>query len=77
MGNICEKSFAGLHKSPKAIAFLQDTDVPEKCPKCEWYHLCRGGCKRYREPLNINENHLCKAYQMFFATRYKHLLKLA
>lgn len=70
MGNIEKDSFFKLEKSPVAAEFLQQSlDVHENCRDCPFYSLCRGGCRREREP-RINEklslNRLCGDYKMFF-----------
>jgi len=70
MGNITKDSFFKLEKSPVAAEFLrQSLDVHEKCSACPWYSLCRGGCRREREPRSnekLSLNRLCSDYQMFF-----------
>ena len=72
MGNIEKDSFFKLEKSPVAAAFLQESlDVHDACRACPFYPLCRGGCRREREP-RINDhlslNRLCPDYRMFFET---------
>ena len=70
MGNIREDSFHRLAASPVAEAFrAQSRVVDEACKKCPYGFLCRGGCKRDREPLNSGRNprnRFCRAYIAFF-----------
>lgn len=70
MGNVMDSSFFTLEKSPVAGKFREDSlHVDEKCRKCRWYPLCRGGCRREREPF-INGlpvlNKWCSCYEEFF-----------
>lgn len=48
--------------------------LPEKCKRCRWYRLCRGGCRRSRMSIadaaypqyEENLNYFCTGYEMFF-----------
>ncbi len=63
LGNINEQSFAALAKCEKATEFIREsTEVPERCKKCTYYPVCRGGgCKRSRE-----DRDYCESYKAFF-----------
>ena len=63
LGNIGTDDFKSLAQSEKAIAFIKESlKIPEKCKKCTYYPLCRGGgCKRSRE-----DRDYCEAYKAFF-----------
>ncbi len=63
LGNIDEKDFRTLANSEKAIRFIKESlYVPEKCKKCEFFPLCRGGgCKRQKE-----DRDYCSSYKAFF-----------
>ena len=42
----------------------------EKCRVCEYFAVCRGGCRRNREPIIDgipSLNYLCEAYRVFFS----------
>lgn len=44
--------------------------INEKCRECSCFMLCRGGCRRWREPIADGVpavNRLCEDYQIFFA----------
>ena len=48
------------------------------CGKCEYYDLCRGGCRRFRET-GINKdgvNYLCEGYKLFFGHNKERFIKL-
>jgi len=68
MGNIADgKTFAELQRSDAATRFIAGSTTPENCSACKYYFLCRGGCRRDREPLAENaENFYCQAYTQFF-----------
>ena len=80
MGNIKESSFFRLEKSEKRKAFREESlPVPKRCKACEWYFLCRNGCRRDRV-LNANGElitDLCSAYQLFFNERADRMQNLA
>jgi len=71
LGNIKEQSFSQLFNSPNAQQFIQSSIyVDTACQECPWFRLCRGGCRRWREPFVEGKpriNYLCPAYRDFFA----------
>lgn len=74
LGNIRDASFARLAKAPVGDAFIEASLRPDaRCAACGWYGLCRGGCRREREPFTQGKpslHRLCAAYQDFFAFAY-------
>ncbi|GLC30894.1 anaerobic sulfatase maturase [Clostridium omnivorum] len=70
MGNIIEVDIETLSKSSKALEFIKSSNyICEDCRKCQWLNLCRGGCRREREPFYDGKpglNKHCKAYDEFF-----------
>lgn len=69
MGNIRTDSIEDMMKSRAAEKFVEvSLEVPEKCRKCRYYLICRGGCRRDREAADgsIGLNYLCPAYEKFF-----------
>lgn len=81
MGNIKDMSFEELFYSKAAQDFIKvSTHVDEKCKNCKWFAICRGGCRRHREPINNDIpslNYFCKSYQMFFEHSISRLQMLA
>lgn len=71
LGNVNEDSFHRLAASPVGEHFRAMSHTPHPdCKKCPYAFLCRGGCRRDREPLGADCTHLnrfCAAYQAFFA----------
>ena len=50
--------------------------IHNKCKSCNYYFLCRGGCKRDRGANYIN-NKYCKSYKSFFTYTLERLKKAA
>ena len=82
LGNIAEASLRKMAGSETARAFVESS-LPraKECDGCRWFSLCRGGCRRDREPFTPGEplplNRLCESYRMFFAACYDELCELA
>ncbi len=77
LGNILQDSFPDLDKA--AGQFLKDSlSPPADCGDCEYFFICRGGCRRDREPLSPQgKNYFCTAYRDFFAYALPRLQALA
>ncbi len=63
LGNINDSDFNTLAHCERAETFLRESlSVPEKCKKCEFYPVCRGGgCKRMKA-----DRDYCESYKAFF-----------
>lgn len=65
-----KEDFQALYDSRLSQKFMgMSAPVHEKCRSCRHFDLCRGGCRRWREPVREGEaalNVLCPAYEMFF-----------
>lgn len=71
MGNILETDFENLRlesfKERKGSFFENSTARDDRCGKCRWYPLCRGGCKRDCMVVNGRwRNNNCEVYASFF-----------
>jgi uncharacterized protein len=70
LGNIQTNSFNEMLRGQKAKNFIDpSTQVDELCRTCEYFYICRGGCRRDREPIKngkLQLNHYCEAYKKFF-----------
>ena len=81
LGNINENSFAALAKSDCAKRFLQQSHISDpNCAACKWHFLCKGGCRRHREPFTDGmpgQNIYCESYTDFFEYAYDRLRELA
>lgn len=73
LGNIKDSSFSELEHSKIAMDFIKESlETPDKCKKCEFYMLCRGGCKRERKDIDK-----CEAYKTFFKLVIPHLKRMS
>jgi uncharacterized protein len=69
LGNIKDEDFSSLSKSPIAKNFISESLLLlDKCKKCSYFSLCRGGCKR--ESLDLDK---CEAYHRFFSNALPYL----
>lgn len=81
LGNIKNDSFFRLGKSVVGKRFRDlSMQVNEACGSCEYYPLCRGGCRREREPLEngrLQKNRLCEDHRIFFCLYGNRLRQMA
>lgn len=81
LGNIQDMSMKELFESKTNYEFMKlSFKIDEKCKKCRWFELCRGGCRRLRDE-NENEeiglNYYCESYKEFFEYSFHRLIKVA
>lgn len=66
LGNVNEKSFFSLAKSPVLRHFCESSCLTEaECLSCPYHFLCRGGCRRDRSDPAMRTR-LCAGLRMFF-----------
>jgi len=76
LGNIARHGFAEMRFSPACERFIGESlRLHPDCGDCEWFPLCRGGCKRDREPQG--KNYFCESYRAFFGYAVPRLRELA
>lgn len=82
LGNIIECEYEELTKRKHELDFVEESKIlPEECKICQWFALCRNGCKRERVSIpdkGSGKNIYCQTYQEFFPYmlgRMKLLLK--
>ncbi len=64
MGNFNTDKFADIKNSENAVQFVKDSyKLNENCTKCQYFKLCRGGCRRNRTD---GSNTYCESFRMFF-----------
>lgn len=77
LGNLITDSFEQLEIVREELGFIQQSyQIHEDCKQCKWLNLCRGGCKRDREPIIdgiLSKNYFCQAYEEFFEYAYPRL----
>ena len=80
IGDVREHSFEQMAQRRRDIRFIeQSAYVHPECRACRWTALCRGGCRRYREPFAMGElgkNHFCSAYRDFFEYAAERMIKI-
>lgn len=66
-----EDGFSNLYKSEKSMTFMKiSQEVKKECRNCQYFYLCRGGCRRWRDRKldgRLEVNYLCEGYKIFFA----------
>ncbi|MGI6030072.1 MAG: anaerobic sulfatase maturase [Eubacteriales bacterium] len=81
VGNILDNGFEEMANHPNARRFVEiSLDRGEKCRACQWFALCRGGCRRDREPVTgtgMAENVFCESYRSFFQQDFEALARAA
>lgn len=81
LGNILEDDFNTLLSKRRADEFVVSSlNISEECKNCRFSSLCRGGCRRHKEPCVPGEpltNFFCEAYRMFFAYAIPELKTIA
>ncbi len=81
LGNINEEGFHELIKTEAAERFVETSRyIDPSCRVCTYYSLCRGGCRRFREPFSCNLpalNYYCSSYKAFFRYAGDRLKKIA
>lgn len=81
LGNVNENTFEDFDIQREKIGFVElSKEKPEKCKKCEFFPICRNGCKRYCEPLVDGipqKNIFCDSYKTFFKHSLGTLFRLS
>jgi len=79
LGSVGE-SFTAMISSDRAREFVVSSrPVSPECRQCPHFYLCRGGCRRWREPFIDGIpalNRLCPAYKMFFSHASERIRRL-
>jgi len=70
LGSVHTQSFGDLLTGTEAIRFIQPSrQLHSSCTACRHHTICRGGCRRDREPAvggQMGLNRFCEAYLTFF-----------
>jgi len=82
LGSILSVDFRSLLKTDRASSFVSSSVyMHPECRTCRFFTLCRGGCRRDREPFDGNGkpalNRYCESYRMFFEACGKDLKMIA
>ncbi len=67
LGNINESNLVDILRCDLAKEFIQESvNTDPECHTCEFYRICRSGCKRHKEPKidgKYGHNYFCSAYK--------------
>ena len=81
LGNVNENSFGEMYVCQTAKDFInQSIHKNSQCLQCKWLNICRGGCRRYREPFIDGKpgvNKFCSSYKKFFENNISKLYEIA
>lgn len=74
LGSLRKNSFEELLNSEVMKKFIiSSAYISDGCKECKWFGICRGGCRRYREPFIQGKptmNKFCESYKIFFEHSY-------
>lgn len=70
IGNIMDEDFSALIANKKMDEFVESSmNISDDCKNCKYAFICRGGCRRHKEPA-INgqplSNYFCESYKAFY-----------
>ncbi len=81
LGNVRETQLSELMGSERAKAFVDGSRAQDPgCAGCQWALLCRGGCRRDRQPDAVSplgRNRFCASFRTFFAYAAERLAEMA
>jgi uncharacterized protein len=83
LGNITDltMSFKEFRSSENGQKFMSVNNNPaNECTGCQWYFICRGGCRRYREPVVgdfMSQNKYCEAYKSYYSYAFDRMQQVA
>lgn len=81
LGNLNFNSINEIDNKRMDIKFIEHSMIETKqCKSCNYFKLCRGGCKRNRVEFNNSGNYInyfCQSYKMFFEYSLDRLISVA
>lgn len=81
LGNFVIDSVEEIDHARTQLGFIEmSAQANAACKDCQWFALCRGGCRRDREPMidnTLQKNYFCDAYQEFFSYAFPKLQQIA
>jgi uncharacterized protein len=83
LGSVTTDILEDMIQGTKAEEFIMTSrDKDTACATCDYYGICRGGCRRHRAPDStspIELNYYCSTYKAFYTytlERFKHIARL-
>lgn len=81
LGNINENNIDEIQNNDTGNNFMNiSKHIDPKCMQCEWLRICRGGCRRNREPFVNGKpglSYFCEAYDSFFQHSIQKLIDVS
>lgn len=81
LGNAKTNSYDEIYQEGIDRGFVQNKlIVHDDCKTCRFLNICRGGCRRYCEPVegeNRNKNALCEGFMRFFSHCTPRMIEIA
>lgn len=80
LGDLTKDTFEQIKKRMDQSNFVeQSLDHTEECRHCQYFYICRGGCRRHRDqPGTVRgQNYFCESYKMFFEECLPAMQKIA
>lgn len=80
LGNLNTDDYAAITDKLRETHFIEDSKANDPaCTGCEWFRICRGGCRRDRDTgFNATgSNYFCRSYKAFFEYAMPRLRQLA
>lgn len=78
LGNFHYHTIEEMDKAREEKRFIEDSLIKaEECQGCRYEKLCRGGCRRTRQPDDGHRQYFCRSYKMFFDKCLPDLIKIA
>lgn len=70
LGDVYNNKISEMIKSNRALDFVTiSKKIPEQCKECDFFFVCKSGCRRHYEPIRNNDlekNYFCDAYKEFY-----------
>ncbi|MCL2708595.1 MAG: SPASM domain-containing protein, partial [Defluviitaleaceae bacterium] len=81
LGSVADDAFRDMLRGDAARSFIAPSKVPhDDCARCGYFFICRGGCRRDREPVidgRLALNKYCAAYKEFFSRSLPRMKEIA
>jgi len=81
LGNLNEQTILEIDEERKRLGFIQySASIREGCRTCEYFPVCRGGCRRHRLIRDADgnyQNYFCKSYKIFFKNALGRMIDIA
>ena len=78
LGNLIDADFHEIAERNRAAEFIIASKTQDiTCVHCQWFTVCRGGCRRDRDvDGNLQLNYFCDAFKQFFSHAVPKLINL-